>query len=460
VKLFILWLTFILIGASPLAAAGTIHADDSEIVVVDQSATSEFPNGVKFSVHATSPDEIVDIRVFVKKLGQSGRSTYRKLVFEPGTEITGEALILSGSGGEYIPPGTRIEYSFEIQDAADRLLRTDGQIFIYLDHHQEWKTLSDGLITLFYNESVIEGRAQAMMQGAQETLERMGPVLGIDPTEPLHIVTYGDYDSMKTALPFRAQAVTDGLVTQGTAFSEERVLLVLSQGDGYLGTTSHEFTHLLVADAAGRATANVPAWLNEGLAEYGNIEPGGEYDRYLSRAIENGQLRPLWFQGSFSGNPTEIITAYGQGKSVVEFMLENYDDQKMADLIAALKRTFDIDSALEETYGFDQYGLDTQWRQSLGLDPLPPPVDRSPQQQATPTAPAPLEPTGTAVPTAVPAAASQPVPTDTPGPGSGQATPGCNPPGHPGNSLSDVAVLALLFGPLAMLGGRQLRRRR
>ena len=450
-KLYLLWFISILIGASMLVVSDTIHASGHEITLVSQSAMSDFPNGIKFFIEAASPDEIDEIRVFFKKLGQSNRSSYRAVEFVPGTEITGEALIVSGRGGEYIPPGTRIEYSFEIRDTADRILRTEEEVFIYLDHRIEWETLSDGLITLYYNDTVLDGRAQAMLEAALETLQRMGSVLGIDPKAPLHIVTYGEYELMQEALPFRAQAVQDNLVTQGTAFSEERVLLVLSSGGGYLGTTSHEFTHLLVADAAGRATAKVPAWLNEGLAEYGNIEPGEEYDRYLNRAIENGDLRPLWFQGTFSGTPEEIIVAYGQGKSVVEYMLATYDQQKMADLIVSLKRTFDIDTALVDIYGFDQYGLDTEWRISLGLEPLPEPEERVTQQQVAPTVPPTIAPTATAVP----------VPTSTPEPEEiepSQSSPGCGVPGHAGNVLTDLAMLVLLGGPLAMLSVSRFRR--
>ena len=449
-KLSLLWFISILIGASSLVVSDTIHASGHEITLISQSAVSDFPNGVKFSIEAASPDEIDEIRVFFKKLGQSNRSSYRAVEFVPGTEIAGESLIVSGRGGEYIPPGTRIEYSFEIRDSADRILRTEEEVFIYLDHRIEWGNLSDGLITLYYNDTVLDGRAQAMLEAAQETLQRMGPVLGIDPKDPLHIVTYGEYALMREALPFRAQAVQDTLVTQGTAFSEERVLLVLSAGDRYLGTTSHEFTHLLVADASGRATAKVPAWLNEGLAEYGNIEPGEEYDRYLSRAVENGDIRPLWFQGTLSGTPEEIIVAYGQSKSVVEYMLATYGQQKMADLIVSFKRTFDIDTALVDTYGFDQYGLDTEWRISLGLEPLPEPEEKVSPQQIAPTVPPTIAPTATAVP----------VPTKTPEPEEtepSQSSPGCGAPGHAGNVLTDVGLLALLGGPLAMLSVKRFR---
>jgi hypothetical protein len=453
VKLSLLWFISILIGASSLVISDTIHASGHEITLISQSAVSDFPNGVKFSIEAASPDEIDEIRVFFKKLGQSNRSSYRAVEFVPGTEIAGESLIVSGRGGEYIPPGTRIEYSFEIRDSADRILRTEEEVFIYLDHRIEWGNLSDGLITLYYNDTVLDGRAKAMLEAAQETLQRMGPVLGIDPKDPLHIVTYGEYALMREALPFRAQAVQDNLVTQGTAFSEERVLLVLSAGDRYLGTTSHEFTHLLVADASGRATAKVPAWLNEGLAEYGNIEPGEEYDRYLSRAVKNGDVRPLWFQGTLSGTPEEIIVAYGQSKSVVEYMLATYGQQKMADLILSFKRTFDIDTALVDTYGFDQYGLDTEWRISLGLEPLPEPEEKATPQQIAPTVPPTIAPTATAVPVPVPTKTPEPEETEP-----SQSSPGCGAPGYSGNVLTDVALLALLGGPLAMLSVNRFRK--
>lgn len=371
---------------------------------------------------------------------------------------------MSGRSGEYIPPGTRIEFSFEIRDQGGRVLRTDDQVFIYLDNRFQWQTVSDGLITVFYYGD--RERAQVMLEAAQQTLERMGPILGIEPDEPLHIVTYIDYSDMADALPFRSQATSEQLITQGTAFTDERVLLVHGGDGSFLGTTSHEFTHLLVADAAGRAIARVPSWLNEGLAEYGNVGASEEYGAYLDRAIANGQVRPLWHQNTFSGTPIEIIIAYGQGESVVEFMVSTYGDEKMAELVRALKRTFNIDDALLEVYGFDQYGLDSLWRQHLGLPVLPPPEERQqPQQQSTVLPP-------TRAPTIVPVLTPDfqqpddtpvPAPTTSPAATGSQEPPqpsaGCNAPGHPGSEVMDLAVLMLLGGPLGLLWVRGLRRR-
>jgi hypothetical protein len=436
---------------------------DGEIEVTEQRAESDFPNGIKFFIVASSPDEIDDIRVFFKKLGQSSRSAYRAVEFEPGTQVRGESSIASGRSGEYIPPGTRIEFSFEVRDKGGRVLRTEDQVFVYLDDRFEWETVSDGLITVYYYGN--GEQAQLMLEVAQETLERMGPILGIDPEEPLHIVTYSNYSHMEDALPFRSQATSQQLITQGTAFTEERVLLVHGGDGNFLGTTSHEFTHLLVADAAGRAIARVPTWLNEGLAEYGNIDASDEYGSYLNQAIANGQVRPLWHQNTFSGTPTEIIIAYGQGESVVEFMISTYGGEKMAELIRALKSTFDIDAALEEVYGFDQYGLDSQWRQHMGMEVLPPPENRQQPQQATTTAPPTLAPTLTRTPTQVPHSTDTPAPTPTAALAGTrnqeppQASTGCSAPTHPGGMVVDLAVLVLIGGPLALISARAMRRR-
>ena len=47
----------------------------------------------------------------------------------------------------------------------------------------------------------------------------------------------------------------------------------------------------------------------------------------------------------------------------------------MAELMQAITRTLDIDSALMQVYGLDQHGIDSAWRQELGLEPLPKPED-------------------------------------------------------------------------------------
>ena len=312
----------------------------------------------------------------MKTIGQTSRSAYRQVEFEPGKVVSGEAELLT-SGNNYVPPGTRLAYSFEVTDKAGRTLRTEDEVFVYLDTRFEWLTVSEGIVTVYYNNPLVESRAEHVLETALKSMEITGPLLGIDPDVPLHIVTYHNYQDMVGALPFRSQTTREGLITQGMAFDEERVLMVHSGSSSVTGTTAHEFVHLLVGDALGRAYPQVPTWLNEGLAEYGSRHSGGRdiLNRRVERAISDGSLRPLWHLGSYSGTPDEIIYAYAHGESVVTFMVEEYGDEKMAQLMRALARTFDVDAALEEVYGLDQHGIDSAWREAIGLEPLPRPED-------------------------------------------------------------------------------------
>ena len=463
------------LAAVVLVPIGSALADEGDIEVLDVGAESQFPDGVKFSIIAQSSDEIDEIRVFFRKIGQTGLSTYRAVDFEPGKLVTGESILSSSGGADYFPPGTHIQFSFEVRDKAGGVYRTPEQDFVYNDNRFEWLTVSSDLITVYYYGEYVEQRAKTVLEAAEQSMEIMVPLLGIEPTEPLQIVSYNNYRHMSSALPFRSQAVREQLQTVGLAFDSVRVLLVHGFDATVKGTVSHEFTHLLVAEAAGRARSQVPAWLNEGLAEFGNIDPTDNYEAALRYGIYTRRLKPLWFQQAFSGSPDDIIIAYGQGQSVVNFLVTRFDPAKMAELFKALDKTLDIDSALQQVYGFDQYGLDTEWRKAIGLEPLPPPgvLDQQLQEsEAAAPAEEALSPASAATPEVAEEPTSTPEPTPSPEPspvasiGDESDVPsspgGCNAPVHGETGPVSVALgsMLLIGAPLGLLSFGAYRRQR
>ena len=472
-RTFVFITSLVLLAGLAFAAPAAIRADEGNIEVVEATAESQFPDGIKFSVRANSIDGIDDIRVFFSKVDQRGRSAYRSVDFEPGTNVVGVTILPSGKGGDYFPPGTKIEYSFEIRDKAGAVVRTESKEFVYHDNRFEWLTVVEDLITVYYYGEYVRNRAVTVLEAAKANLEKMLPVLGITPTEPLRIVSYNNYRHMATALPFRSQAVSEGLQTQGMAFSDERVLLVHGFDPTVTGTVSHEFTHLLVGEAAGKAISQVPSWLNEGLAEYGNIDPTDDYDAALRYGIFTRRIKPLWYLTAFGGTPEDIIIAYGQSRSVVQYLISNYGEDRMAALFPVLQRTLDIDQAMLEVYGIDQFGLDSAWRENLGLDPLPSPQELKSQLEEDAD-----EPQGEGSEedsqdgsTAVedPAGLTESTPEADAGPAAaageegqepegGPTSPGCSAPAAGGSSAS-LGMLLLLGAPLGLVAFPRLRRR-
>lgn len=469
---FVFVTSLILLVGMAFSASAVTQADEGNINVVEAKAESQFPDGIKFSVIASSVDEIDDIRVFFSKVDQKGRSAYRSVDFEPGNSVEGESILPSGTGGEYYPPGTKIEFSFEVRDKAGAVVRTEPEEFVYQDNRFEWETVVEGLITVYYYGEYVVDRANVVLDAAKANLEKMLPVLGIAPTEPLRIVSYNNYRHMASALPFRSQAVSEGLQTQGMAFSNERVLLVHGFDPTVTGTVSHEFTHLLVGEAAGSALSQVPSWLNEGLAEYGNVDPTDDYEAALRYGIFTRRIKPLWYLNSFGGTPEDIIIAYGQGRSVVQYMIDSYGEARMAALFPVLQRTLDIDQALLEVYGMDQFGLDSAWREWLGLEPLPPPnelANQNNEDSDSQTEGADSEGStgdsgavGTAMPESTPESDARPAGTtgdeDTDSAGDANS-PSCSAPVG-GNAPTGAGILLLLAAPFGLIAFPRLRRRR
>jgi hypothetical protein len=477
-----------------VSAAAAVRADAGNIEVVEVGAESRYPDAIRFFVTARSPQIIDEIRLFVKSTGRFATSAYWTLDIEPDEVVSSETVLPTGFGSSYLPPGTVIKYSFEIWDEAGATHRTPDQEFIYSDARYDWQAVTSGLITVHYHGEGGRDRAAIVLDAAHEGLRRIAPVLGIEPTEPIRIVAYNGYLEMSAALPLNSQIQQGRVHTEGMAFGDERVVMVQSFDPAIRGIVSHEVTHLATAEATRRAYRRIPSWLKEGLAEYGNLAPAGEYEDALTRGILNGWIKPLSDLNAFGAASNDVITAYGQSQSVVRYMAAEYGEDKIAELIQAIQDTFDIDQALQRVYGLDLYGLDSGWRTATGLEPLPPPPQPEfsfPESQpATPhpsptltrppptvaPTPTPMAPTATTrpTPTAVPptpTATPKPAPTvmpptPTPEPtrappeNAGQtsgASPGCHTPASNGSVPGDLALLSLLAAPFGMLAFRGFR---
>ena len=464
-----------------VAAQGTI-------TVIEQGVENQFPDGLRFHLEAQSSSPIEEIRVYVRKLGQSSRSVYRAVEFEPGERISGEALFQSKTANEFIPTGTRLSYYFDIRTSDGQRLETEPQVLVYLNRGLDWDSVSDGLINVYYyhHSSESENRANQVLEVATDTYAHMGPILGVELTQPMNLVVYSDYADMRVALPPKSRVAAQQLRTLGQAFTTERTLLVdgssdVFAGDNILSTTAHEFTHLLVADAAGSAYGQVHTWLNEGLAVYSEGD-NTEFGFYVNTAVRNDAVPPLASLRTYSGTPQETLRNYGLGHSVVTYLLDAYGQEKMTRLFATIRTMHNFEKSLEEAYGLTIAELDSEWRESLGLSPrelstpVLPAFQAIPTRRPTPTpaqaAPQAASPQATAPATAPPLPTSEPAPTYTPMPAPATAVQsqpaassggGCGalPPDTAGRSLpTEIASAALLAGPLGLLALGAARRRR
>src|SRR3990170_3141189 len=333
----VLLLVALLALAALALRPGTLAATGP--TVSDEGVTNRFPDGIEFRVSASGgrPLEKVSLRYTVLPDGTTARAVPD---FEPGTRVSTSLTLAGGDNDVYLPPGTRIRYHWEVEDADGNTASTPEATVVYEDVRFDWRKLEGNGIVLYYYSGSDED-AQAMLDVARDAIAQASDLLNARVEFPVNVRTYDSVDDMRPALQRRSESYESQIITAGVRVSSDTVLVL---GNVSFSTLRHELTHVVTAVAGEGPFGTLPAWLDEGTAVYGQSNP----------------------------------EVYGDAWSLVSYLVDTYGPEKFARLFAEIKGGKRTDQALTAVYGFDQDGLEDEWRASLGLPPreTPPPQER------------------------------------------------------------------------------------
>lgn len=184
-------------------------------------------------------------------------------------------------------------------------------------------------------------------------------VLGLRPRRRIEVEIYDPaiFDAQFAGLfPFPAAGFYGGVI---------RVRGDVEVTPRLASTLRHELVHAALDATA--PSLRLPAWLNEGLADWfaaraaGRPALGSQHFAYLDRAAQRGALLSLdaIAQPSLMHlSAREAPLAYLQGTAMVAAIVQRGGDDALADLLVLLFRSSDLDYALRRTIGMDAAGLD------------------------------------------------------------------------------------------------------
>ena len=333
-----------MLSASSLSAAG------GDIEVVSTGEEVSFPGNVDLSVTAEGDADIVEVRLFYRTVG-SQVWAYAYPDFVPANRVTA-SLNLTGEVSTYLPPGTEVEYYYEITDAQGNVLRTEPTVVEYEDTRFDWEEVKVGPLTLrYYDQSDL--RVRGVVRSLEADLARLQRVLQLDQTEEIKGVIYSRRSHTLEAFPQQSRTTTEQQTFQGFAFPESRLFLGLGRDRGLI---VHESAHLLFDQAMGESALPTPAWLDEGFASY--MAPSV---KIFSGGSLNDRTNPLRAMNTVTGTPHSIGTFYQKSLSVVAFMIDEFGETSFQRFISQLGNGSTMDAALTSVYGLDLDGLDTRW---------------------------------------------------------------------------------------------------
>ena len=337
------------------------------IVVIDMDVDIDFPNQVVFTIEAESYVDIVDVRISY----QVDRMNYAEVVSEGWADFTPASTVeanwvwdMRNAG---LPPGAGVIYWWMVEDADGNKYETSPEAMHFDDERYSWQNLTSTApqgseISLFWYEGS-DSFARELMDTCEEGLARLTEDIGTYPERPINIYVYASDDDLKGALIFPQEW------TGGVAFPTFSTIAIgIAQGELDWGEKAlvHELTHLVVHQVTFGPYGQLPLWLDEGLATYNEGELDPFLRSYLEEAISKGELISVRSLCSpFSAYAEKAYLSYAQSYSLVEYLLDNYGQESMLDLLAILKEGSTYDEALTEVYGFDIDDLDARWRATL-----------------------------------------------------------------------------------------------
>jgi hypothetical protein len=348
----------------------TASAQES-ITVVSESPRNEFPAGVTFTVSFRAPAPAGDVRLHYE-LAPDGTGATGTAQCSGGA-TTNCTFTLASGRGIFIIPGAEITYHWEIEDDDGNRIESDARTYVHEDTRFTFDTLSQGNVTVYYHSGT-GAQAEAVLAAAVETLERMGALAGAQVSFPVKVFLYTTADEMQPAI---APSAGRGVQVLGEVVYSDTAMV--SADTQTIDITRHEVAHIVTREAT-KGPFDIPVWLNEGISVFAQSRPIASEDAALASAIAADRVLSLAeLQSSASrGLASSVSLFYGQSGAIVGYLVSTYGEAKLAELLETFKDGSTIDNAFETVYGFDQFGLENEWRQSVGLAARDKPVTSTP----------------------------------------------------------------------------------
>ena len=356
----------VIVGFLLLLSPSLVGAETG-ITVIASDVDVDFPSQAVFTIEAESNFDIVDARLCY----QVDRMNYAEVVsegwadFAPAKRI--EANWVWDMANASLPPGADVTYWWMIEDDDGNTAETSLETMHFDDDRFTWRSLTSavgegGSIMLYwYNGS--DSFAQELMDTCEEGLASLTQDIGTHPEKPIEIYVYQSTGDLRGAMVFSQEW------TGGVAFIDFGIIVITispSQLEWGKGALVHELTHLVVHQATFSPYGQLPLWLDEGLATNSEGELDSDLQASLNKAISEGTLISVRTLCSpFSAYTDKARLSYAESYSLVKYLLDNYGQDEMLDLLTTLKQGSTYDEALAEVYGFDIDGLDAGWRATL-----------------------------------------------------------------------------------------------
>jgi len=229
----------------------------------------------------------------------------------------------------------------------------------------DWRVYHSPHFDLYYYPEE-EGLASQTALLAEQAYDRLARLLDHHPSERVPLVLY-------SAHPFFQQTnVTPELISEATGgftdlYRSRVVLPYTGSVPDFRHVVAHELTHVFMLDIlyggigpehAMRSLGQMqmpPLWFTEGMAEFLSTGWDSGAEQFLEDSVAGDYLYDL---DSYFGG----FMVYKEGQAAIRYLVDNFGEGVLAELIAGTRRERSFDKSLEKRLGMDLKELSRQFR--------------------------------------------------------------------------------------------------
>lgn len=336
-------------------------APDLAVTFGQQTASSDFPRGITFSVDYSTPEPIERAELLYSYAGDETLNLVTAELPDPSAQSVSYFLDLQIY---YLPPGLDLTYHWRLTGEDGASAETPPATVTWLDSRFDWTTIetADVRVSTYDGDA---GFAQQILDSAQAAVDRVQSDLNVKLDQQVRIWSYASKDDFAgTQAPNTEQWLA------GVAFPDLKLILaVLPTGNTTeIGrVVPHEITHQVIHQATENPFSDLPTWLDEGMAVSYQDNGNEGFPAMVQSAADQGALFSI--RSLNSGFPYDAGSAtlsYAESFSIVTFIRSKWGEEGLARLIDAYKDGISDDAAAKQALGVDLTELDALWKESLG----------------------------------------------------------------------------------------------
>lgn len=256
---------------------------------------------------------------------------------------------------------------FEIELSSGGTYNTEPTQWLYDDNRFDWLGFQNLALNVFWYQPDAE-LGQTIFNTAMEGLDRIQSMLDVPVPEGISIYAYTNAVDMQETLMFSGGS---SFWIAGHAAPDLDVIVVSlppgpEQSLEIKRQIPHELVHILLYRKMENGYANLPRWLNEGLASTAELFPNPDYQLLLEKAYERQSLIPIHdLCASFPMDAASFQLSYAEAYAFTHYLQETYGKDKINDLIQTYTRGLSCDQGIQDTFQQPLSELETAWRQAM-----------------------------------------------------------------------------------------------